>query len=162
MKKLFSYVVAFIAVLVGRIFAPIPFRVRQGGFVLLSRPYLGYAAGTVVELPKSTEDALIAAGQATTSNGPATAGAVTTTANSGSCAIAAAASSVVITNPNVTAQSVIFAVISQAAADATAFYVARVVPAAGSFTIHVNANTTAITAVDWAIIAPMGVSYTPS
>jgi hypothetical protein len=134
----------------------------QSGFVTLLRPYALYPAGQVVELPKSTEDALIAAGQAITSAGPATAGAVTTNATSGSVTIAAGASSVVVTNPLVTVQSVIFAVIAQAAADATLLRVERVVPAAGSFTIFGTANATANTVIDWAIIPPVGLASFPS
>ena len=135
---------------------------RQAGFVLLARPYGGYAAGTVVELPKSTEDTLIAAGQATTSAGPPTPGAVTTTMPGGACAVAAAASSVVITNPLVTVHSLIYAVIAQTTADTTAFNVSRVVPANGSFTIFLNAATTAAVTVDWAILSPFGALSSPT
>lgn len=128
----------------------------QGGFVTLLRSYGGYQAGTIVELPKSVEDSLVAAGQATVSAGPPTPGAVTTTMPGGACAIAAGQSSVVITNPTVTAQSSIYAVVAQAAADTTLTQIVRVVPAAGSFTIVGNANATATTVVDWAILSPYG------
>ncbi len=129
---------------------------KQGGFVLLGKAYAGYAQGTIVELPASTEAALIASGQATNSAGPATAGAVTTTANSGSVTAAAAAASVVVTNANVSVQSIIYAVVSQAAADGTALRVDRVSVAAGSFTIFLNAAATAATSIDWAILNPNG------
>lgn len=131
-------------------------RLKQGGFVLLSRAYGGYSAGQTVELPKSTEDALIAAGIASTSAGPATTGALSTNLSQGAATIAIGAASVMITNPNITAQSVVWAAINQAAADGTALYVARVVPAAGSVTIYVNANATALTRIKWAILGPMG------
>jgi hypothetical protein len=129
---------------------------KQGGFVLLGRTYMGYASGTIVELPASTEAALIAAGQAVTSAGPPTAGAVSTTANSGCVTFAAAAASLVVTNPNVTVQSIVVAYINQAAADATMLDIVRIVPAAGSFTIHANAAATAATLVKWAIVNPNG------
>ncbi len=128
----------------------------QGGFVTLLRPYMGYISGQIVELPKSTEDTLIAAGQATTSAGPPTTGAFTTLAPGGAAAIAAGQSSIVITNALVTAQSLIYAVISQAAADGTLTSIQRVLPAAGSFTIYGNANATATVTVDWAILTPFG------
>lgn len=162
MKKFFAPFVAFILLAISRVAQPTPTWVKQGGFVLLSRSYAGYAAGTIVELPKSTEDALIAAGQATTSAGPATAGPVTTTATSGSVTVAAGAASLVVTNPLVTVQSIIFAVVAQAAADGTFLRVERVVPAAGSFTIYGTAAATAATIVDWAIIPPLGVVSFPS
>lgn len=129
---------------------------KQGGFVLLGKNYMGYLSGTIVELPASTEAALIASGQATTSAGPATSGNVTTNANSGSVTVAAAAASLTVTNPNVTVQSIIFAVVAQAAADGTFLRVERVVPAAGSFTIYGTAAATAATIVDWAIVNPNG------
>lgn len=132
-------------------------RLRQGGFVLLGiRGYAGYAAGTIVELPASTEAALIAAGQATNSAGPPTAGAVSTTANSGCVTFAAAAASLVVTHPGVTTQSIITAMINQAAADGTLLDIVRVVPAAGSFTLYGNAAATAATLVKWAIVNPNG------
>lgn len=128
----------------------------QGGFVTLLRSYGGYQAGTIVELPKSVEDSLVAAGQATVSAGPATAGPVTTTMPSGSVTIAAGQASIVITNPNITAQSVIWAAVAQAAADGTLLRIERIVPAAGSVTLYGTANATAATAVDWAILSPYG------
>jgi hypothetical protein len=120
--------------------------------VLLNRSYGGYPAGTVAEFPASTEAALIAQGIAVTSAAVATAGAQSTTlmAGSGSCAIGAA--SVVITNPNVDVTSKCFAVVAQAAADATALRVERVVPAAGSFTVHFTANATAATEFTWMVV----------
>lgn len=128
----------------------------QGGFVTLLRAYGGYAQGTVVELPKSVEDSLIAASLATTSAGPATAGPVSTTMPSGSVTIAAGQSSIVITNPNITAQSVVWAAVAQAAADGTLLRIERIVPAAGSVTLYGTANATANTVVDWAILTPYG------
>ncbi len=63
-------------------------------------------------------------------------GAATASTYAGKSAFAAGASSVVITNTLVGAASVVLAVISQTSADGTLLYVARVVPAAGSFTIY--------------------------
>lgn len=120
--------------------------------ILLSKTYKGYASGTIVQLPTQEEAALIAQGFATTSAGPVTTGAVTTTATSGRVAIAAGASSLVVTNPNVDANSKIFAVVNQAAADATLLRVERIVPAAGSFTIYGTANATAATTIDWMLL----------
>lgn len=131
---------------------------RQGGFVLLGKAYQGYLTGTIVELNPSTEAALILAGQATDSAGPPTAGAVTTTASQGCVTIAAGASSVVVTNPNVKKQHVIYAVVNQAAADGTLLRVERIVVADGSFTIHGTANATAATLIKWAILLPGGTS----
>lgn len=124
--------------------------------VLLGKSYLGYAAGTIVELPASVEAALIASGQATDSAGPPTTGNVTTTATQGCAAIAAGASSVTITNPLISKQSFVDAVVAQAAADATLLRVERVVPANGSVTIYGTANATATTLIKWAIINPNG------
>lgn len=129
---------------------------KQGGFVLLGKPYAGYAQGTIVELPASTEAALIASGQATNSAGPPTAGAVTTTANSGCVTFAAAAASLVVTNPNVSKQSMVVAYVNQAAADGTMLDIVRIVCVDGSFTLHANAAATAATLVKWAIINPNG------
>lgn len=122
--------------------------------VALLRAYQGYAAGAVVTLPSSTEASLIAQGLATASTAASTTtGAATVAAVAGQAAIAAGASSVVITNPLVDINSVVFAVVSQAAADGTLLRVERVVPAAGSFTIYGTANATATTLVRWAIVS---------
>lgn len=121
-----------------------------------SKGYAGYAGGTIVQLDTSTEAALVAQGLATVSAGPVTPGAVTTTMNKGRAGIAAAGTSVVITNAQVTTESKIYAVLSNAAADATALYVARVTPANGSFTIYLNAAATAAVAIDWSILMPQG------
>lgn len=134
----------------------------QGGFVTLLRPYSGYLQGQVVELPASTESSLIAAGMATTSAGPATAGALTCSQTQGAAAIAIGTSSVVITNNLVTPQSIIFAVVAQVAADATCLRVERIVAGVGLFTIYGTANATAATAVDWAIVNPSGVFASPT
>jgi len=117
--------------------------------VLLNRAYGGYAAGTIVELNKDTEDSLIAQGLAVTSAGPATSGAVSTSEFRGSCTIAIAASSVVVTHPSCSLSSRVLAYVSQAAADGTLLRVERIVTAAGSFTIHGTANATAAVVVEW-------------
>lgn len=120
--------------------------------VALTRSYAGYPSGQVAEFPASTEAALIAQGIATNSTANPTTGAATAIQMRGSCAIAAGASSVVITNPYVTASSSIFAYVAQAAADATLLRVERILPAAGSFTIYGTANATATTRIDWCVI----------
>lgn len=120
--------------------------------VTLNRAYQGYASGAVVQLPASTEAALIAQGlAATAAAADITTGAATANTWSGRAAIAAGASSVVITNALVTANSQVFAVVAQAAADGTLLRVERVLPAAGSFTIYGTANATATTFVNWAV-----------
>lgn len=123
--------------------------------VLLTRPYGGYASGTICEFPASTEAALIAQGFATASSAVATSGAVTNNAMRGVAAVAIGASSVVVTNSNVDVTSFVTAIVNQAAADATALRVERVSVAAGSFTIFVTAAATAATEVSWAIINNM-------
>jgi hypothetical protein len=124
--------------------------------VLLTRAYGGYAAGTIVQLQTTTEAALIAQGLATTSAGPVTPGAVTTNQESGRAGIAAAGTSVVVTNPNFTTESKFVAYLSNAAADGTAFAVARITPANGSVTFTLLAATTAAVAVDWMRILVSG------
>jgi hypothetical protein len=119
----------------------------------LNRAYGGYAAGTIVQLPKDTEDALIAQGLGVTSAaGPVTGGAATSSYFSGRAGVAIAATSVVITHASCNVSSQVFAVVAQAAADGTALRVERVVPAAGLFTIHVTAAATALTTVNWMLI----------
>lgn len=138
------------------------YRLAQGGFVTLLRNYGGYTSGQVVELPASTEATLIANGGATTSAGPATSGPLTTNQSQGAGAFGAGTSSVVITNPLVTPQSIIFAVINQAAADGTLLRIERIVAAAGFFTVYGTANATAATGFDWAIISATGTSSNPN
>lgn len=124
--------------------------------ILLARSYGRYLAGTIVQLATSIEAALIAQGLATTSAGPVTPGAVTTDQPAGRVGIAAAGTSVVITGPQFTTESKVFATLSNAAADASALYITRITPAAGSVTITLNAAATAAVAVDWAILGPYG------
>lgn len=121
--------------------------------VALTFSYGAYPAGAVVELPASTEASLIAQGRATASAAVVTAGAQSSNEFYGSAAVAAGVASVVVTNPWVTASSKVFACVAQAAADATALRVERIVCAAGSFTVFVTANATAITAIDWAVLS---------
>ena len=121
--------------------------------VSLNRPYGGLAAGAITAFPASTEAALIAQGIAANSAAAPSTGAYTTAEFAGRAAIAAAASSVVITNPNVNANTKIWAAVNQVAADGTLLRVERIVPAAGSFTIFGTANATATTVIDWAIIS---------
>lgn len=115
--------------------------------------YGAYAAGSIVTLPKSTEDALVAQGRATVSVAAPTTGAQSSNEFAGRAAIAAGSSSVVVTNPFVNINSKIYAVVAQAAADGTLLRVERIVPAAGSFTIYGTANATATTVIDWSIIS---------
>ena len=124
--------------------------------ILLFRPYAGYAAGTIVQLPTSVEAALIAQGLGTNSAGPVTPGAVTTTMLLGRVGIAAGGASVVVTNPAFTTESKFAAWLSNAAADTTALYITRITPANGSVTFTLNAAATAAVAIDWALLGPMG------
>lgn len=124
--------------------------------VLLGRAYRGYASGTIVQLSTNEEAALIAQGLATTNAGPPTQGAVTTSAQSGRVTVAIGQSSIVVTNPLVDANSKIFAVVNQAAADGTLLRVERIVPAAGSFTIFGTAAATAATVIDWILLMVSG------
>lgn len=128
----------------------------QSGFVTLLRPYGGYQAGQTVELPASTEAALIISGGGANSAGPASVAPLSCQQAQGAVGIAAGQVSAVITNPLVTPQSIVIAYVSQAAADGTLLRVDRVVSAAGSFTIFGNAAATAIVNVDWAIIGSIG------
>jgi hypothetical protein len=128
--------------------------------VALNQPYAGYASGTVRQFRTSTETALVAAGLASSSAAALTTGAYTTTEPQGRVSFTIGTASVVITNPNVTSESKIFAVVAQAAADGTLLRVERIVPANGSFTIYGTANATAATLVDWVILNPLGMTPT--
>lgn len=128
--------------------------------VTLLRAYGGTPAGQVVEFSSELETALIAQGIATNASvANTTTGNQTQNTWSGTAAIAAGSSSVVITNSNITANSKVWAVVAQAAADGTLLRVERVVPAAGSVTIYGTANATATTLIDWAILTPPALSY---
>jgi hypothetical protein len=120
--------------------------------ILLNRAYAQYAQGQTVTLTSEVEAALISQGYATTAAATATTtGPVTTSAYEGLASIPIGSSSVVITNPNVDANTFVSAVVCQAAADATLLRVERVLPAAGSFTIYGTANATAATLVRWCL-----------
>jgi len=124
--------------------------------ILLSRSYAGYAAGAIVQLQTAVESALIAQGLATTSAGPVTPGAVSTTEMQGRVGIAAAGTSVVVSNPAFTAESKFNAYLSNAAADGTALYITRITPAAGQVTFTLNAAATAAVAIDWMCLMRSG------
>jgi len=124
--------------------------------ILLSRSYAGYASGTIVQLQTAVESALIAQGLATTSAGPVTPGAVSTTEMQGRVGIAAAGTSVVVSNPAFTTESKFNAYLSNAAADGTALYITRITPAAGSVTFTLNAAATAAVAIDWMCLMRSG------
>lgn len=123
--------------------------------ILLNRPYNGYAANTVVQLSTQAEAALIAQGFATASAGPVTAGNVTTTEVAGRLGIAAAGTSVVLTNPRITTESKFVAYFSNAAGDSTATSF-RITPANGSVTFTLNAASTGVVAIDWALLMVSG------
>lgn len=127
--------------------------------VLLRIAYAGLLAGTTVELPTNVEASLIAQGLATAAL-PAnvTPGNVTANVGQGLVGVAAGAASLIVTNSMVDANSKVMAVVAQAAADATALRVERVVCTAGSFTIYMTAAATATTLVDWALITPPGMT----
>ena len=129
--------------------------------ITLLKAYGGFPAGQIVELTAELETALIAQNIATAAViANTTTGAYTSYAYSGVAAIAAGASSVVITNPLVTANTKVWAVVAQATADGTLLRVERVVTAAGSFTIFGTANATATTLIDWAVLPTVG--FTPA
>jgi hypothetical protein len=129
--------------------------------VLLNKAYGGHVAGSIREFSSELEAALIAQGIATASVvASITTGAQTSDSWSGTAAIAIGASSVVITNSLIKANSKVWAVVAQAAADGTLLRIERVVTADGSVTIYGTANATAITLVDWAILPTVG--YTPA
>lgn len=160
LTKLFAVLTAFLAgcahELHARLFSHMARTGAVQGLVLLNRAYAGYPAGTIVQLTTVEEAAVIANGIAVTSAGPVTPGAVRTERSFGRCGIAIGASSVVVTCPIVTAESKVFAVLAQAAADATLLRVERILCANGSFTIFGTANATAAVAVDWAIVDTSG------
>lgn len=126
-----------------------------------NKGYGGYAAGTIVQLQTQTEQVLIAQGAATTSAGPVTPGAVTTTLTSGRVGIAAAGTAVVVTNPSFDTQSKFTVALSNIAADTTATSV-RVTPGAGFVTFTLNAASTAAVAIDWALLLLGGESPGPT
>lgn len=127
-----------------------------------NRGYGGYLPATIVQLQTVTEAALVAQGMATTSAGPVTPGAVTTTMTSGRVGIAAAGTSVVVTNAAFTTESKFIAFLSNAAADTTATSVTRITPANGSVTFTVNAGATAAVSIDWALVLLGGESPGPT
>lgn len=128
--------------------------------VLLGKAYGGYAAGTIAQFQTNVEAALIAQGLATTSAGPVTPGAVTTSMVAGRVGLAAAAASVVITNPLFTTESKFCAYLSNSGADGTATSVTRITPANGSVTFTLNAAATAAVAVDWMLLLQSGETQT--
>lgn len=126
----------------------------------LNRGYRGLIGGTVVGLSTNVEANLIAAGYASANASKAniTAGNISYDGIQGTVVIGAGTSSVTITNPNIDANTKVFATIAQAAADGTLTSLPRIVPAAGSVTIYGNANATAAVIVDWSIIAAPGLT----
>ena len=86
---------------------------------------------------------------AATNTAAGTTGAQTINKASGTVNFAAATNTLVVTNSLCTASSIVFAIVRTN--DATA-WVENVVPAAGSFTINLGANTTAETSVGFFII----------
>ena len=130
--------------------------------VLLLKAYGGFTAGQTAEFTAELEASLIAQGLATAATAnTVTSGPITSNTPTGTAIIPAGSSSVVVTNSLVVANSVVFAQVSQAAADGTLLRVERVVAAAGSFTIYGTANATAATTVTWALQPPNG-GYTPA
>ena len=79
----------------------------------------------------------------------ATPGNTTANTTSGTCSIAAAGTTITITNNLVTSSSRVMATV--ASNDVTAI-LKNCVPSAGSFTITLNAATTAVTKVGWLVI----------
>jgi hypothetical protein len=117
--------------------------------ILLNRSYAGYPAGSIVQMQTVVEAALIAQGLASSSAGPVTAGNISTTQTQGRVGGAAATASLTVSNPSFTTESKFNAYLSQAAADATATVVNRIVAAAGSVTFFLNAASTGVISIDW-------------
>lgn len=127
--------------------------------VLLNRSYMGYPAGSTVELSTDAEQALIAQGLASSALAAnITTGPVTANTYNGTVSVPIGSSSVVITNSNIDANSKVHAVVAQAAADATLLRVERIVCAAGLATIFGTANATAATLIDWSIVSASGLT----
>lgn len=125
--------------------------------VQLNRSYGGYPAGAIAVFDAPTEEALIAQGIAANSAAAPTTGTTTpATIMQGRAAAAIAAANVVVSHPLCTPQSVVLAVVAQAAADATALRVERVLPAAGQFTIYLTAGATAVTVLNWILFNVVG------
>ena len=74
--------------------------------------------------------------------------------NIGQATIPLGASSIAVTWAPCTTATMILATLAQV--DATALYIKAVVASAGTFTIHTNANATADTTVNWAVIGILG------
>lgn len=126
--------------------------------VTLNRAYGGFAAGAVATFPAELEASLIAQKLAINGGTPTTGNQVTTQAqnqslpvSTGFVYVAAAASTATITNPNITAQSKVLAVIQQASADSTFTSILRTNAAAGVATITGNAAATATVQVAYFI-----------
>lgn len=125
--------------------------------ISLNRAYGGFPAGATVEFTLELETALIAQGLAQTALiANVTTGNQTSNMYYGTAAIAAGSGNVVITNPLITANTKVWAVVAQAAADGTLLRVERVLTASGSVTIYGTANATATTLIDWAILPTLG------
>ena len=124
--------------------------------VLLNRGYNGLPAGNTEMLtPTALESSLISQGAASSALAAnITTGAKTYIGTQGRVAVAAGSSSVTVTNSLVDANTKVWAVVAQAAADVTLLRVERILTAAGSFTIYGTANATATTFIDWAILPP--------
>ena len=127
--------------------------------ILLSRSYKGVPSGNTASFTTDEELALVAQSIGTSAAlSTITAGAMINNSSNGVVAFAAAATSLVVTNSLVDANSKIYAVINQATADTTFTFVARIVPAAGLFTIFANAGATAQTLVSWSLLNPAGLT----
>ena len=118
-----------------------------------NRGYGAFPAGATVSLPASTEAALIQQNLAVAASGNVSTGAITSNEFAGRAAFAAGTASLVVTNPNVNANSRVNARINIATADGTLTGPLRIVPSAGSFTVYGNANATGVVPFDWDIIS---------
>lgn len=126
--------------------------------IALAKNYAGIVAPRVVKLSTQVEAALIAQGFAVTSSAALTTGDMTCNMTQGTVSVAIGAASLVVTNNLVDANSKVFAVVAQAAADGTLLRVERVVCGAGFFTIYGTAAATAAVTIDWAIVNPDGMT----
>jgi hypothetical protein len=126
--------------------------------VTLLRPYGGFQAGQVATFSAELEAALVAQGLATSGGTPTTGNQTTTQSqspalpvSSGFAYIGAGASSVTVSNPNITANSKVFASIQQAAADTTLTVIETVNAASGVATIVGDAAATATVKIAYVI-----------
>lgn len=123
------------------------------GVYSASGNYLANSGNPIYLTPGASQNVVLNSSTGTyamsTTDNSGTPGATTIGTASGRAAVAAGASSVVVTSARTVATSIVFAVLQ--ANDTTCTSVKSVIPAAGSFTVTLNANCTAAAKVAFAI-----------